>query len=235
MTGRNVSSGMTRTEKLLGGGLLAVYAVVLPWAADPVSDLIGRLSGAIVSNGIRDAAYYYILFALTLIAFWRYLGRNARAFFDHAGRALVSVGMGLAAFYGFNELVFRLLRMLGLGQANLNDQAILARMGSAPRSTVLTLVFLAPLVEEVLFRGYIFGNLKEVSRPAAYLVSCLFFAFLHVWPFAVSGRDLSYLLVVVQYLVPGAVMAWTFERSGSLWGSVLLHGVVNGLSVWSVR
>ena len=92
---------------------------------------------------------------------------------------------------------------------------------------------LAAVVEEALFRGYVFGNLREVSRTAAYLVSCLFFAFIHVFQFVVVNHDLTYLLLMLQYLAPGLVMAWTYERAGSLWGSILLHGVVNALAVWS--
>ena len=93
-------------------------------------------------------------------------------------------------------------------------------------------VFLAPVVEEALFRGYVFGNLREYSRGAAYLVSCLFFAMVHVWPFFAESWDVGCLMVMGQYLVPGAVMAWAYEKSGSLWGSVLLHCAVNGLAVW---
>lgn len=234
MAKRGVSVGMTRLEKILGCGLLAVYLVILPLGADPMFDWIGKLFGFTVSDGVRNAAYYYILFALTLAAFWGYLGRTTRAFFDHMGTVLASVGIGLVAFYGLNELVWRIFQLLGLGRTNLNDQAILARIGSAPYSTIFILVFLAPIVEEAVFRGYIFGNLRESSRVAAYLISCLLFAFLHVWQFVVVNHDFMYLLVMAQYLVPGLVMAWTFERSGSLWGSILLHCIVNGLSVWSI-
>ena len=129
-------------------------------------------------------------------------------------------------------MTYRLLGLLLDGRTNLNDVTISAQLGDAPRSTVLIVVFLAPFVEEVLFRGYLFGNLRQHSRWAAYAVSCLLFAFLHVWPFAVVERDITYFLLMLQYLVPGLVLAWTYERSGTLWGSVLLHGVVNALSVW---
>ena len=234
MAKRGVGLGMTRLEKILGGGLLAVYLVVLPLGADPMFDFIGRLFGIVISDGVRNAAYYYILFALTVVAFWGYLGRNVRAMLDHLGTFLLSVGIGLVAFYELNEIVWRILKMFDLARDNLNDQAILTRIGAAPYSTIFILVFLAPIIEEAIFRGYIFGNLREASRAAAYLVSCLLFAFLHVWQFVVLNHDLSYLFIMVQYFVPGLVMAWTFERSGSLWGSVLLHCVVNGLSVWSV-
>lgn len=234
MAKRSASAGMTRLEKILGGVLLAVYFIILPVTADPLFDLVGKLFGMTISNGARDAAYYYILFALALIAFWGYWGRTTRALFDRAGTVLTSVGIGLVAFYGLNELVWRMLRSFSAGQTNLNDQAILARIGSAPYSTILIVVFLAPVVEEAVFRGYIFGNLREYSRPAAYTVSCFLFAFLHVWQFAAVSRDAAYLLPALQYLVPGLVMAWVFERSGSLWGSILLHGAVNALAAWSV-
>ena len=52
--------------------------------------------------------------------------------------------------------------------------------------TLLIVIFLAPFVEEVLFRGLVFGNLRGKSAcGGATLVSCLLFALLHVWQFAV--------------------------------------------------
>ncbi|MBR3704617.1 MAG: CPBP family intramembrane metalloprotease, partial [Oscillospiraceae bacterium] len=133
-----------------------------------------------------------------------------------------------------NEISYRVLDLI-LGRiTNLNDIAISAQIHDAPRSTLLIIILLAPFVEEVLFRGYIFGNLRATSRTAAYIVSCLLFAFLHVWQFAVIHRDLSYFLLMLQYLVPGLVFAWTYEKSGTLWGSVLLHAAVNALAAWSV-
>lgn len=234
MADRGNISGMTQVEKRLGGAVLAVYLLILPLAADPLFDFIQRVFSISAGGGARDALYYYILFGLTVIAFWGYLGREGVAFFNRPGHALASVGIGLAAFYGLNGILFRLLRLLSVYQPNLNDQAVLARIASAPRSTVLILVFLAPIIEESLFRGYIFGNLRAYNRWAAYLASCVLFALLHVQPYFAGSWDLAYWAVMVQYLVPGAVMAWTFERSGSLWGSVLLHGAVNALAVLSV-
>lgn len=225
-------TGMTSGEKLLGGVVLAVYVFVLPLTAEWLFNEAERLFGVSLDRGLRDAAYYAVLFGLVLIAFWGFFGRNTRAFFDRPWQVLGAAGVGMAAFYGLNELVCRILGLLNAGQVNLNDQAILTRLGTSPRSTILMVVFLAPVVEEALFRGYVFGNLREYSRGAAYLVSCLFFAMVHVWPFFAESWDVGCLMVMGQYLVPGAVMAWAYEKSGSLWGSVLLHCAVNGLAVW---
>ena len=98
----------------------------------------------------------------------------------------------------------------------------------------LLVVLLAPFVEEVLFRGLVFGCLKEKSRIFAYILSCALFAFLHVWTAAVSNWDLGYLILMLQYLVPGLVFAWAYEHSGTLWTSILLHMLVNALSLFTI-
>ena len=114
------------------------------------------------------------------------------------------------------------------------DETISAQIDDAPHMTLLIVIFLAPFVEEVLFRGLVFGNLKSRSRALAYVVSCLLFALLHVWQFAVVKQDVTYFLLMIQYLVPGLVLAWAYDHSGTLWASIGLHAAVNALSVWAM-
>lgn len=223
---------MTRPEKIGGGVLLAAYLIVLPEASDRLFGLLEDLPGYELPGGVRDLIYTGVLFCLTLLVFRGYLRRTARAFFDHIGSVLGAVGLGLVAFYGVNELCWRLLRMVPGEWENLNDRLILDRLAASPYRTILIVVILSPVIEEAVFRGYIFGNLREYHRGAAYGVSCVLFALVHVWPHMTGNFDWRGLLLLSQYLLPGAVMAWAFERSGSLWGSILLHGIVNGLSVW---
>ena len=144
--------------------------------------------------------------------------------------------MGLLVFYGANELFYRVANVLFNSRTNLNDMTIAASINAAPRLTALIIVFLAPFVEEVLFRGLVFGCLKEKSRVAAYVISCVLFAFMHVWTFAsLSSWDWSYLILMLQYLVPGLVFAWAFDHSGTLWTSILLHATVNALALLGHR
>lgn len=225
---------MTTLERVLGGVFFVIYLLVLPFVTAPLFGMLEKLMGQSISDHVRNMIYYYVLFAVTLLVFWNFLGRTTSYFLSSAGRTLSTVAIGLVAFYGLNELSYRVLRLVLSGHTNLNDVTISAQIADAPRSTFLIVVFLAPFVEEVLFRGYVFGNLREHSRTAAYLISCLLFAFLHVWQFAVVERSLSYFLLMLQYLVPGLVLAWCYERSGTLWGSILLHAFVNALAVWTV-
>ena len=144
------------------------------------------------------------------------------------------MAIGLVALYGLNELVYRLTRLVVSNQTNRNDTTISAQIEDAPHMTLLIVIFLAPFVEEVLFRGLVFGCLKEKSRIFAYILSCALFAFLHVWTAAVSNWDLGYLILMLQYLVPGLVFAWAYEHSGTLWTSILLHMLVNALSLFTI-
>ena len=234
MARRRTGTDMTRTEIILGGAALALYLAVLPYVSGPALDLLERLLGTRLGESVRNAIYYYVVFALVVIVFWGYLGRTTRAFLDRPGGVLASAGLGLVAFYGLNEICGRLLGLVLEGQVNLNDEAIVGRMVDAPRTTILIVVVLAPVVEGTLFRGDVFGNLREVHRGLAYLVSCLLFALLHVWQFAAARGDLTYLLLMVQYLVPGLVLAWAYEHSGTLWASAALHAAANALSIWTM-
>ena len=123
---------------------LAVYVFVLPLTAEWLFNGAEKVFGVSLDRGARDLAYYAVLFGLVLIAFWGFFGRNTRAFFDRPWQVLGAAGVGMAAFYGLNELVCRILGLLNAGQVNLNDQAILTRLGTSPRSTILMVVFWPP-------------------------------------------------------------------------------------------
>ena len=234
MAAKGSSSPMTNLERALGGIFFAFYLIVLPFVADPLFAGLSRLFGRSIPENVRNMIFYYTLFALTVIIFWNYLGNVTGYFFSNFWRTIWSVCLGLVGFYGLNELSYRTLELVLSGMTNLNDVTISAQIHDAPRSTALIIILLAPFVEEVLFRGYVFGNIRATNRTAAYIVSCLLFAFLHVWQFAVVSHSFTYFLLMLQYLVPGLVLAWVYEHSGTLWGSILLHMCVNALAVWTI-
>ena len=234
MAKKKLTSYMTAGEKIAGTVFFVLYLVVLPFVTTPAFRLAERLLGTTISTSLENIIYYYILFAVTIVIFHKYIGHTSRRLADNlcvAGSTLVA---GLVGLYGLNELVYRLSNLLITNRTNLNDSTISAQIQDAPRVTLLIVVVLAPFVEEVLFRGLVFGNLKLKSRTVAYVVSCALFALLHVWQFAVVHQDITYFIVMLQYLVPGFVLAWVYEHSGTLWGSILLHMCVNALSVWTI-
>lgn len=234
MPRRKSAAYMSAGEQIAGTVLFVIYLLVLPFVTTPLFRLIGGLLGVTISTGLQNILYYYILFAATVIIFHGFLGRTSRHFAENLGGACKFMAIGLVALYGLNELVYRLTRLVVSNQTNLNDTTISAQIEDAPHMTLLIVIFLAPFVEEVLFRGLVFGGLRGKSVLLAYAVSCALFALVHVWQFVVQSRDLTYFLLMVQYLVPGLVLAWTYEHSGTLWTAIALHAAANALSVWTM-
>ena len=234
MAKKKSAPNITPREQAAGTVFFVVYLVVLPFATTPLFRLAEILLDVTISSAMRSVIYYYLLFAVTLVIFHRFLARTCRNLADNLGASVQTLLAGLVGLYGLNELMYRLTRLLAGNRTNLNDTTISAQIDTAPHMTLLIVIFLAPFVEEVLFRGLVFGNLKGKSRPVAYGLSCVLFALLHVWQFAVVNQDLTYFLLMLQYLVPGLVLCWVYDRTGTLWTSIGLHALANALSVWSL-
>lgn len=228
-------SHMTRGEQLAGTIFFFIYLAVLPYAAGHIFRLVELLLGINLSNSLENALYYYILFAVTIIIFHGFLAQTSSLLLDNLNDAAQTLGLGLIGLYGLNELVYRAASLLTGSGVNLNDTTISAQ-SMIPQPTFFIVILAAPFMEEVLFRGVVFGGLRNNSRWIAYLVSSLLFAAMHVWQAAGIFPSVENLPLMsqslIQYLVPGLVLAWTYERSGTLWTSVALHAAANALAVW---
>ncbi len=87
-----------------------------------------------------------------------------------------------------------------------------------------TLVVIAPIAEETLFRGYLYGKLKNfVPFWVAILITSVLFGFIHGdWNLAVDTFALSVILCLLR------------EYTGSIWASILLHMAKNGLAFYII-
>lgn len=85
---------------------------------------------------------------------------------------------------------------------------------------ILSLLF-APLMEEVFFRGFVFGGLRSYWGTApAILGSGLLFALAHI-----GNPGGPYLLLPIAAI--GALFAWGYAWSGSILSPLLAHTVFN--------
>ena len=224
---------LTRFETVAGGVLFLLYLFILPFITNGLFRAVEHLMGTAISGDLQNRIYYYVLFVASLIIFYQFVGKTTGFFLNSFGNTLSIVGLGLVIFYGLNELSFRLFHVIFGTQTNLNDVTISAQVDDAPRSTVLIIVLLAPFVEELLFRGYVFGCLRGRNRWLAYVVSCFLYTFLYTWDFVLGGFTLTQLSLALQHAIPAAVLAWAYDKTGNLWSPILLHVAVNALALWT--
>lgn len=80
-----------------------------------------------------------------------------------------------------------------------------------------------------------FGSVRKRSRVWAYVLSVGLFALYHVWQYAVAFADPLYLLMAIEYIPAGVALCWAYERTGSIWSPVFLHGLVNAMSLLALK
>ncbi|MDX2776219.1 type II CAAX endopeptidase family protein [Streptomyces caniscabiei] len=86
----------------------------------------------------------------------------------------------------------------------------------------VTLVVLAPVAEEVLFRGYLYGKLRKTTPTwIAILITSALFGLVHFqWNVGIDVFVLSVVACVLR------------EVTGTIWAGILLHMIKNGLAFY---
>lgn len=104
---------------------------------------------------------------------------------------------------------------------NENNQAINGLIDQNMNIMKAVSVFLAPICEEIMFRGAIFGGIRKKNRFIAYAISMLLFSVYHVWAFAI--QDPTYWVYILQYLPVSFVLCNCYERSNTIWTPIAFH------------
>jgi membrane protease YdiL (CAAX protease family) len=145
---------------------------------------------------------------------WRALGvQGFSADILGIGFGLMILSMGLNLVSGF------LLSQFDL-QAQMDFVALFQEL-SSPWLLLVGGIVVAPVVEELVFRGFVFAGLRErYVWWKAGLISAGIFAVIHLQP-----------LAVIQILALGMIFAYLYHRSGSIWPAVIMHVLTNAVGL----
>lgn len=221
------SDPMPRGARIAGWVYLPVHVLVLPLT---LGAALAAVCGELPSDVTCNVWYYLIGLVFTLIAMWRFLRRS---YDTMAGSILRCIGMLFAA-YGLDVLLSLVLQ-LGtslIGELPSPNNDAVTRLAAADYKRMIAVaVFMAPLVEECLFRGVLFGAIRPRSRFWAYVVSVALFALYHVWQYAVMYQDARLLLSALTYVPVSAALAFCYEQTRSVWPPVFFHMFINAASL----
>ncbi|MCS6841550.1 MAG: CPBP family intramembrane metalloprotease [Roseiflexus sp.] len=147
---------------------------------------------------------------------------------------LFGIGLGLLALF-LNGIVGILFVSLGIRQNQASLYPLFPGDYAGQALFLIGAAVLAPIGEEVLFRGYLFGSLRRLAGDSrtgiaiAYGVSALVFALSH----SLAATEGLIGLLVPSFLI-GLVFAWGFDRSGSLVPAIIAHAINNGIAFFAL-
>lgn len=211
---------------LLGVGFYVLLFLGI-WKMSHTSDAGGEFTvGVVLANAIS----FLILASLIPVAlFWR---TNLKEFFGLAWKKWPLI-FAIAPAFVVGMLILAGLVMYFSGYATWVD----TRFGAKPQEVVqllkdswdpallaslaLSAVVVAPIAEEIIFRGYIFRVTREYTGFwAGALFSGILFGVIH---FNVLGLPVLAIF--------GVMLAFIYEKTKSIWAPIACHAAFNGFQV----
>lgn len=216
---------MSKPQKIAGSIYLPLHIFILPVLISMLAFYLPSGMGDLTANII----YYSMGFAFCLIAMFRYLRTAFDILLDNFLKVLLSIIFSYVIYMLLNYMASAvLLAILGDQILNPNNQAVADMAGEGGLGpTVGLAIFIAPVVEELLFRGVIFGAVREKRRWLAYVVSIAAFGVYHIWQYALTSMDLTVLIYMIQYIPAGYVLARCYEQTNCIWAPIFLHMGIN--------
>jgi uncharacterized protein len=225
----NLGAAMTKGEKIGGFFYIPFYVIILAI----VFELLFPQMGIKMSEVNLNLAYNFVNFMSVLIIFHKFLKKSFLNLRKGFWAMIQAVILGMVLYFVLVYIVKYAISFISEDVQNANNDTIFSIYRQNPWAMIACAVFLGPLVEELIFRGVIFGSLHKKNRIAAYAVMCLAFSAIHVWQYFISDPSPKQLLTLVEYF-PGAIaLGWCYEKGGNIWGSVLLHMSINTLAFLS--
>jgi membrane protease YdiL (CAAX protease family) len=224
---------LDRTRRVLLAWFIG--AQVIGFAVGIVLSSLGLgVVGAALSVGIQGLAHGAL--AIAVIQLWGREERDARSPWTalgltgpgHAKKVLVWIVPALA-LCAFIVQVASYLNLLILRRAPDTQSAVelVANQGGLAVTLLIGAgaVLVAPVVEELLFRGFLFRNLRDsIGRGPAMFLSGAIFGAVHLQP-----------TLILPLGGLGVALALLYEWSGSIWVPIAAHAAWNALMLVQIE
>lgn len=191
--------------------------------------IVPYLVGTLLSNFTDNLVFLEITANITLILlvylmYAKDLNREAKSYFSNFKKnfegSIKYYVLGLVAM-----IVFNLLIALITNSVSDNESLVREMLFETPIFTMLSIIIIAPLSEELIFRKSLAPIIKNKWVYAT--ISALLFGSAHL----IAGE---FVLTDLLFLLPYGSLGFAFAvmdyESKSTWNSIVIHAVHNGLT-----
>ena len=206
------------TPRDVAGGVALFILWILLFG---VAGLVGQMLALPIDAGL------VVVFgeAVLLLPVWYLTIHKYKVSWADLGlRGFQSWAVGLGCGLMLLSLLFNLAYAAVLSLFNLQIQPDIALIFENTRFPVVLLfggAVIAPFVEELFFRGFVFTGLRQrLGWKQAALVSAGLFALAHFIPTS-----------IVPIFILGLIFAYLYQISGSIWPAILMHMLTNAVAL----
>lgn len=206
----------------IGDTWMGVVLLILVSVGMVAALLLGLKREYLQNIGLLFLELVYLL-PVVLIFAWR------RISWKHLGFGTFNVnvmGLGCGLLIGGYAIILlhnTLLTVLGVDTQGEQIFEMFDQLES-PVWLFLVVAIVAPIVEEIFFRGFLFQGFRQKYgwMPAVFISSAIFGA-AHLDPVA-----------LIPTFVLGCVLAYVYHRSNSVWPGIIFHAAINSTSLCAV-
>ena len=221
----------SRRETIWGGIYLILYIAVMPW----LIPMLAYFSGAALTEVQVNFLYFGVNFAATTVIFRKYLLQSLCDASFVPGPTLWYGILGYLGSMTLGSIIAMFILWLEPDFANVNDMAINALVAENFALMAIGAVIMAPITEELLFRGLIFRGLYDRSPMAAHFVSMVAFSAIHVSSYIGFYDAKTLMLCFLQYLPAAYCLNFAYKWGGSIIAPILMHMLTNLIALSAMR
>ena len=222
----------TKRDLFKGVGIfLPLYLFIIPLLMNVV--VIGmNISSVEKQTMILNVGSYFLTFSFLLILYKRHFISIIRyikqidfvPFFKYVLTSVVICYM--------LSIVGSLMLIWIQGPTVTGNQEVGNRLlASFPFITFIMTVFLAPIIEEFIFRGILYNCFKKYGVIIAMLGSCLMFGLMHVFQYLLVGQWYR-LIEIIPYALMSSIFVVVYEKKKSLTYPIFVHIFYNMITTF---
>lgn len=204
--------------------MIVAFTLNIDWTID---------KNVILFNSILNLVFYgsmYLLMIILFVPFWKNV---LVQFKENKKQYLKDIALGFGALIAASILMNVIYTALGITDTSANQEQLNQLLEGgwfAQMSLVLFAVFLAPMVEEMVFRMAMFKHLMKFPNMKPWLIiviSSFIFGFIHV----MGAFDLEQ---IFYYAGLGAVLGVMYYKSKNIIVPTVIHMLLNGFVTLSM-
>ena len=168
---------------------------------------------------ILTILFIFLLFKKEIVHMWKDFYENRDKYFKKYFKFWFLILVLMAFSNG-------IITLINKSEISNNQEAINDMFKRLPIYTYILSVFLAPIIEELVFR---FCFMKIFNNKYLYIIlSGVIFGLFHIIGSFESAYDFLFL---VPYSIPGLIFAYILYDSKNIFNTIWLHFVHNGISM----